>query len=80
MSNTKNIDGFNYPLAVVRPDLLKDKMEVPVGDDYYGLPEPLPYRWTNPEDDVSEESDDNFEVYLDGKWQGAVSIDFDFLS
>jgi hypothetical protein len=79
MSKLVTIDGFQYPLAVVRADILEDELSVPVGSGHYDSPEPLPYRWFDPEDDVTIEPDNDFEVYLNGKWQSAESIDFDFL-
>jgi len=72
MEKTKiNIDGYNYPLAKVRQDLLDEETAVPVGKDYYASAEPLAYRWTG-------EDGETFQVHLNGKWQYAESIDFDF--
>jgi hypothetical protein len=65
------INGFNYPLAKVRQDLLDEGTAVPVGRNYYTSAEPLPYRWTG-------EDGDDFQVYLNGKWHYAESIDFEF--
>lgn len=62
------IEGFNYPVAKVRQDLLDEGTAVPVGKNYYTSAEPLAYRWKGEE----------FEVYLNGKWQCAESIDFEF--
>lgn len=66
----------NY--CVIRPDLLAKELGVPVGLGHYRLPEPLEYRWVNgagfPDDDGEE-----FQVLLDGEWQEAQSIDFDFI-
>lgn len=63
------INGIEYSLAVVRKDLLEEKLGVPVGEGYYYAADPLPYRWINEE----------FQVYYNGKWESAESIDFDFL-
>ena len=66
----ETVDGIEYNTVQVRPDLLKAKESVPVGDGFYGKEQRLPYRWFN--------EDEDFQVYLDGKWQEAESIDFDF--
>lgn len=58
-------------LAIIRPDILEKNLSVPVGSTHYGKETPLPYRWTR--------DDEGFEVFLDGKWQEAYSIDFDFI-
>lgn len=63
-------------MAIVRPDIREREYAVPIGDnDYYGGAEPIPYRWVN----ETEEDEGEFEVYYNGKWQTARSIDFDFL-
>ncbi len=53
----------------VRKDILKKKLSVPIGNEYYGEAEPLEYRWVN---------DVEFEVWYKDKWQSALSIDFDY--
>jgi hypothetical protein len=65
------IKGVQYSTTTVRKDLLKKKLSVPVGAEHYGSPEPLPYRWTG-------EDGEDFQVYHNGKWKFAMSIDFDF--
>ena len=67
MSTQIKIKGFNYPAATVREDILEQKLSVPVGSDYYGSSAPLAYRWKG----------DEFQVFLNEKWQTAESIDFD---
>jgi hypothetical protein len=62
-------DGTPYPLAWVRPDIIRKGLAVPVGVLYYGAGQPLPYRWYNEE---------TFEVCYMGAWQTAQSIDWDF--
>lgn len=73
-TKTVNIDGFNYPQAVVRPDLIEEETSVPVGEGYYGSTEPLPYRWKD-----MDTEDEQFQVYYNGQWQDAISIDWDFI-
>jgi hypothetical protein len=68
------IEGFYYPQAIVRPDLIEQELSVPVGEEHYGSPEPLPYRWKDMDTD-----DEQFQIYLNGKWQDAESIDWDFI-
>jgi hypothetical protein len=68
------IDGFNYPQAIVRPDLIERELSVPVGEKFYGSPEPLPYRWKDIDTD-----DEQFQIYLNGEWQDAESIDWNFI-
>lgn len=60
--------------AQIRPDLLAEGTGVPVGDKFYHLSEPLPYRWKN-----EGEDNEQFQVFFEGKWQDAESIDFDFM-
>jgi hypothetical protein len=72
-TNTIKIQGFNYPKAKVREDILEQNLSVPVGEGYYGLPEALAYRWKDADTD-----EEQFQVYLNGQWQDAQSIDFEF--
>jgi len=65
------IKGIEYSTATLRKDILKRKESVPVGSEYYGSPEPLPYCWDG-------EDDEYFKVYHKGKWKLAMSIDFEF--
>jgi len=67
------IDGIEYSQVKIREDLIEDELSVPVGKGYYSKPDPLPCRWVN-----EGEQDEAFEVYLNGKWQEAMSIDFDW--
>lgn len=56
--------------AWVRVDLLNKGLAVPVGDDcFYGAAKPLYYRWVD---------FDTFEVFYNGRWLSAESIDWDF--
>jgi len=73
MSDNIKIRGFNYPSAKIREDILEDKLSVPVGETFYGLPAALAYRWLN-----QDEENEQFQVFLNGQWQDAESIDFDF--
>lgn len=67
-------NGKSYPLAKIREDL---ELAVPVGLEYYKEATPLPYRWVN--DMGGEDSDgETFEVYLNGSWEEAQSIDWEF--
>lgn len=61
--------------AVIRKDLVKQSLSVPVGDSYVSgvLGQRFEYRWVN-EDEPGEQ----FQVFHDGSWQDAESIDFDF--
>lgn len=71
MSNIKtDVNGIKYSTTTIRKDLLKKGLSVPVGDEYYGSPNPLPYRWTG-------EGGDDFQVYHNFKWKFAQSIDFE---
>lgn len=63
------VKPIRYSKAVVRKDLTEPYLGVPVGDGYYFGSNPLKYRW------VTERC---FQVYLDGKWQEAISLDWDF--
>jgi len=57
-------------LAWVTADILANRLAVPIGDSkFYGLKEPLPYRWVD---------DETFQVFYSGEWQEAQSIDWDF--
>lgn len=65
------IKGIEYSTTTIRKDILKQNLRVPVGNDYYGSAEALPYRWTG-------EDGEDFQVYHNGKWKFAQSIDFEF--
>ncbi len=57
-------------LAWVRVDLIEKNLAVPVGSDYYGGKEPLPFRWLD--------DDEGFQILYMGAWVDAQSIDWDF--
>ncbi len=57
-------------LAWVRVDLIEKNLAVPVGSDYYGGKDPLPYRWLD--------DDEGFQILYMGVWVDAQSIDWDF--
>ena len=59
--------------ATIRKDLQQEELGVPVGEKYYHGSEPLPYRWINEEKD-----DEQFQVFFEGEWVEAYSIDFDY--
>lgn len=59
-----------YKQAWIRADIVEKGLAVPVGDKFYGLREPLSYQWLN---------DETFQVFFEGSWQEAHSIDWDFL-
>lgn len=61
------------PKCTIRGDLLDDNLRVPVGDSYYGDPNPLHYRYLH-------DDDDGFQVLYQGKWQVAYTVDFDFIN
>jgi hypothetical protein len=65
------IDGQLYSTTRIRADILEQELRVPVGEEYYGSADPIPYRWKDDGDDV-------FEVYHNGSWKEAQSIDFEF--
>lgn len=61
-------------LCRVRSDLVLSELSVPLGNgEYFGGVTPLPYRWKNLDQD-----DEQFQVYIKGSWQDALSIDFEF--
>lgn len=66
---TKEIKSAGF--CIVRPDLVKKNLKVPVAEGWYNESRPLPYRWLN--------DDQDFEVFVNGKWQESESIDFEFL-
>lgn len=51
----------------VRQDLLDEGLSVEVGGDYYGESDPLPVRW----------EDSDFQVFYNGEWVDACSIDWE---
>lgn len=57
-------------VAFIRKDLLRAKLGVPIGYEYYFESKPLKYRWL---------SDIDFQVLFKNKWQSAESIDWDFM-
>jgi hypothetical protein len=60
---------YKHKKCKLRPDLVKLELSVPIGgSDYLSDPSPINYRWV----------DDEFQVYFNGKWQTAYSIDFEF--
>ena len=71
MSKTTIIEGREYNKAKVRKDLLEEQVAVPVGKNYYSSPEPLPYRW-------KDDGDEEFEIFINGKWHLSESIDWEF--
>jgi hypothetical protein len=73
-TTTIKVNGVNFPAAKIRQDLLEEELSVPVGDGHYGSKEPVAYRWKNLGQD-----NEQFQVHLNGEWQDAESIDFDFL-
>lgn len=59
--------GTQY--AVIRKDILEQGLKVPVGRSFYGGKRALRSRIKN----------GRFQVFLNSKWQGAHTIDFDFV-
>lgn len=59
-------------MAVVREDIRGEEAP-PVGEGFYYGDDPIPYRWIN-----EDTEDEAFEIFLDDKWQEAMSIDWDF--
>jgi hypothetical protein len=58
-------------LAFLRQELLDKGNGASIGErNIYHCRAPLPYRWIN--------NDSEFQIYLDGTWQEAVSTDWDF--
>ena len=55
----------------IRRDLVKDKISVPIGSFYVSSDKEFEYKWEG-------EDEDEFYILLDGIWQEAESIDFDF--
>jgi len=69
---TKEIKSVGF--CIVRHELTKDKLSVPVGGKHLNFTEasrPLPYRWLN--------DDEGFQIRFKEQWLDAESIDFDFL-
>ena len=73
-TTTIKVNGINFPAARIRQDLLDREQAVPVGDGYYSSKESIAYRWKDLGLDTEQ-----FQVHLNGEWQDAESIDFDFL-
>jgi hypothetical protein len=73
-ATTIKVNGVNYPAAKIRQDLLEQELAVPVGDGHYSSKESVAYRWLNLGQD-----NEQFQVHVNGEWQDAESIDFDFL-
>lgn len=61
---------MNTPTATIRKDLQEKGTYVPIGNIMYGSKKPLPYRWLN--------DYETFQVYYNGQWLNAYSIDFEF--
>ena len=53
----------------LRQDLINKELGAPVGDSFYNSTQPIEYRWLDEID---------FQVFLNGKWEDAESVDFDF--
>jgi len=74
MCKTIIIEGATYKKATVRKDLLSLELGVPVGLGHimrYDENKSFPYRWKDDGDEV-------FEIFYQGEWQEAESIDWDF--
>jgi len=70
MSKTIIIKSAGF--CIIRKDLQKENLRVPIGTaSYYSGSYPLSYRWLK--------DDEGFQVFFQGSWQDAESIDFDFL-
>jgi len=67
---TKEIPAAGF--CVIRPDIIKEHLSVPVKGTNFGGKEAVMYRWLK--------EDEGFQIHLYGKWRDAESIDFDFLS
>ena len=59
-----------HKTASVRADLLDNKLQVPIGNSFYGDKAPLPYRWKG----------EIFQIKYKNIWQEAYSIDWDLLN
>ncbi len=66
LENKEQSEEFSY--QIIRKDLIEQELSVPVGDDYLFTLEPVKCRWVD---------DEFFEVFYNGKWQEAYSIDFE---
>jgi hypothetical protein len=62
---------FKTETVKVRSDLYKDGIGVPVGDEYICNAKEYRYRWSA--DDAT-----GLQVLLNGRYQDALTIDFDF--
>jgi hypothetical protein len=72
-----NIWFGHYSLVAIRKDLIEKGLGVPVGDAYYYYDaSPLPARWIN---EYSDSDNEQFQVFLNGQWLEANSIDFEWL-
>ena len=65
--NNRPVTITHTYMMKVRQDLLDEGLSVEVGGDYYGGSEPLPVRW----------DDDDFQVFYNGEWVDACSIDWE---
>jgi hypothetical protein len=66
------LEDRQYPMKVIRPDIISNVEGVPVGDKYYYGSAPLRSRWKHEDEDNEE-----FQVYFEGQWLEAQSIDWD---
>lgn len=69
-NDIRNTGRYEENFCTVREDLIEQELAVPIGDEFYCDTAPLLYRWRN--------NDADFEVFYNGKWQEAYSIDFEF--
>ena len=53
----------------IRKDLLEKELSIPVGESFVGTKERFEYRWVD---------DEQFQIFYEGIWQDAESIDFEF--
>lgn len=63
--------------CIIRKDLQDSVLLIPVGDTYIEFidaDQRIEYRWIN--EDTKEEQ---FQVFVDGEWLDAESMDFDFI-
>src|SRR6185369_3865372 len=79
MKKAKEIKSAGF--CIVRPELVKKNIRVPVGNthmDIFYETRPHAYRWLQ-EEFSAENRAEGFQVFYQGRWQDAESVDFDFL-
>ncbi len=73
----KTIEKSEEVKARIRKDLRLKGLRVPIGEnDMHGNPRWVQCRWLNL--DPNDEDNEQFQVFSNGAWKEAESIDFEF--